>query len=125
MDEQDFDPSALQLLAAELGVDEARGLADRFRVVGRDLVRQIEEAAGAGDVPNWQRLAHGLKSAAAALGLTSISTMCHDIELACQRRAVDEAKPLTARLPISFQAAIATLDRHAAWLDGGSPGAPA
>ncbi|MBF0371867.1 MAG: response regulator [Alphaproteobacteria bacterium] len=105
-----FDPGGIEALAADLGRDSMIELLGEFVDGGEDLVAGIAVGAGGGDPRDWERAAHGLKSAAETVGLLRLSAQCLEIERACKvgdharagelSRAVphlwDEAKRLLA-----------------------------
>lgn len=74
----DFD--RLQLVA-ETDQDKASLLALFFRM-GGECIAAMEQALRDGDFSAWKSAAHGLKGAAANLGMAALTTLCLDAERA-------------------------------------------
>lgn len=95
LDDTDVDPTAMQKLMARFG---AEGLVELIDAFHQTLDRGV--AASSGDPVDFVRIAHGLKSASAQLGLGAFSRLCREIEqvgadpaaIAGFKAAVDDAK---------------------------------
>lgn len=97
---------------AALGSPDDDVLAELIDVSAEDATQQAEAIADAADEARWgeaSRLAHGLKSAAAALGAMRVSGLCRDIEIG-GREGGDAAALRQARaLPREVGAAVDAL----------------
>ena len=106
---------------AALGAERlARILAIFFEVAPR-RVEELAAAGAAGHLATLRRLAHALRSAAAAVGLGRLTERAAELEAAAQSGDLDRARTLLEDLPalyaqsaVALQASWATLRREAA-----------
>ncbi|MBF0305029.1 MAG: Hpt domain-containing protein, partial [Alphaproteobacteria bacterium] len=94
-----FDPAGIEALAADLGWDSMLELLGEFVESGDDLMAGIAAGAAGGDPGDWERAAHGLKSAAATVGLARLSAQCLEVERACKAGDLARAGELSRALP--------------------------
>jgi PAS domain S-box-containing protein len=93
------------LLAPIIGNDETR-LADLLRIFqaeSEQLLARLQTAVATQDMAMAQQMAHALKGSCATLGMTSLTTLFHDIETAAR----EQDGRITTKLP----EAIAEYDR--------------
>lgn len=76
-----FDPAPLEQLRSMLGDEMVQELVEEFEKAGIDSVAALTKAVAAADAKVFQREAHGLKSAAASLGLSRLSGLCLNMEV--------------------------------------------
>lgn len=73
------------------------------------LVRELKQAAGAGDAPQMANVAHSLKSCSANVGAMALSRYCADIEASARRADTEDACRIVAKAEVehgSVQAAL-------------------
>ncbi|MBF0333242.1 MAG: response regulator, partial [Alphaproteobacteria bacterium] len=104
-----FDPTGIEALAADLGWDSMLELLGEFVEAGDDLMAGIAAGAAGGDPRDWERAAHGLKSAAATVGLARLSAQCLEIERACEAGDLARAGELSRTLPPLWDEALRIL----------------
>jgi len=116
-----FEPAILVQLGEDFGGDAIADFTTMFRDMAPDAVARFTEAAEAGDKPVMTLHAHDLKSSAAIIGLTRLSRLCLETELACKDDRIEDARALGTGLQAALEEAEQAL---AAW-ETRAPGKPA
>lgn len=79
-----LDPGFLALQLDILGAREMIRLVRLFRKVSHDMITSMVKAAEAGDGAGVQALAHRLRSASGALGMTELAALASEVEAAAK-----------------------------------------
>src|SRR4030095_16597865 len=99
-----LDRSVLEGLRS-LDADEPHVLRQVIGVYLEDtpnLIRQMNDALGASDMPTIVKVAHTLKSASGNVGAADFADLCKQVEAAAQREAHEETRDLMSSVEESF-----------------------
>jgi len=100
--EPDLDPAVLADVEARFDADFVSELVDTFVHQSRELIVQIADAVGAGDVSTLRRLAHSLKSSSASVGAVALAARAAEIEGLAREGDLDAAALLVPALDPHF-----------------------
>jgi signal transduction histidine kinase/DNA-binding NarL/FixJ family response regulator/HPt (histidine-containing phosphotransfer) domain-containing protein/HAMP domain-containing protein len=106
-----FDPEPIDQLREMLGQDLVVELIDEFESSSIDSLNGMIRAVEAGDAKTSQREVHGLKSAAATLGLMRMAGLCQAFEAECRDGDLSDAAAAIAGLQENYALACEAL-RH-------------
>ena len=81
-----------------------------FREVGQENLEGYLLASKSDDVGQMTYFAHDLKSSAANVGLSQLSGLCREIEVACDDGRLEDARTLGENLSNSVAQAMDALD---------------
>jgi HPt (histidine-containing phosphotransfer) domain-containing protein len=100
--EPDLDPAVLADVEARFDADFVSELVDTFVHQSRELIVQIADAVGTGDVSTLRRLAHSLKSSSASVGAVALAARAAEIEGLAREGDLDAAALLVPALDPHF-----------------------
>ncbi len=83
-----------ELAAASGDAGVLAGLVERYLDDAASQVAELNEAAGRGDAPAVENLAHGLKGSSATMGASGMASACWALEQAAARGDVTGAEDL-------------------------------
>jgi HPt (histidine-containing phosphotransfer) domain-containing protein len=104
-----IDEGVLSELEGQMGREIVASLVGDFEENARHLLAEIARTRGTGEIKEWTRAAHSLKSAAANMGLALVFVAARDIEDAGEKGDVVTAAPACDSLPALVDAAVAAL----------------
>jgi len=93
-----LEPAVLLQLAEDHGENALADFISMFRDMADEAVRKFAEASSDGNLPVMMVRVHDLKSGAAIVGLTRLSQLSWDIELACNDGLLEDARELGLQL---------------------------
>ncbi|HLN25875.1 MAG TPA: Hpt domain-containing protein, partial [Patescibacteria group bacterium] len=106
-----FDPEPVDQLRDMLGLELVLELVEEFESSSLESLASLGRAVGAGDTQTSQREVHGLKSAAATLGLMRMAGLCRAFELQCREGDLSDSAAVIDELQESYVIACEAL-RH-------------
>ena len=106
-----FDPEPIDQLRKALGLELVLELIEDFEGSSRESLTVLAHAKEAGDAKACQREVHGLKSAAATLGLMRLAGLCREFEMQCRVGDLADATAAIAGLQENYVLACEAL-RH-------------
>ncbi|MBT4490762.1 MAG: response regulator [Rhodospirillaceae bacterium] len=99
----------LRQLGEDFGAAAVDDFISQFHEIAPKAVEKFTEASGVGDKLGMNFHAHDLKNSAAIVGLTKLSLLCRNIEVACQEKTLHQARLLGSDLAIALEEALAAL----------------
>lgn len=91
-----------------------------FLEQGPERMALVESALARGEVKDLEREAHGLKGAAATLGMEQLRRASHAVERLAADGRLDDAAARVAEMRIAMDAALAAVRREMPWPPPGS-----
>ncbi|MBT3532725.1 MAG: transporter substrate-binding domain-containing protein [Rhodospirillaceae bacterium] len=110
VDQPVLDLKVVDALYEDYGRENALELIDMFREVGQENLEGYLLASKSDDVGQMTYFAHDLKSSAANVGLSQLSGLCREIEVACDDGRLEDARTLGENLSNSVAQAMDALD---------------
>ncbi|MFZ2277296.1 MAG: PAS domain S-box protein [Prosthecobacter sp.] len=107
---------ALQQLSEELSTADAVELIENWFTDTPVRILELEKLAGSDDQPTLRRTAHSLKGSSSLFGLTSIHTLCREIEQTAENNHRAGQSALIAKLKQLFGCAVPELKKLIAGL---------
>ncbi|MBT3533457.1 MAG: response regulator [Rhodospirillaceae bacterium] len=104
-----FDGSILENLGEDHGPEGVEEFIAMFRSTAPVAAKQFIEAAAKRDLRLMAFYAHDLKSSANIVGLTRLSQLCRETELACKEERLDDALALGTGIQATLDASEAAL----------------
>ncbi len=102
---------AIQQLAEELSTENTRELIDNWFKDTPERLLELEKLAGTDDQSTLRRTAHSLKGSSSLFGLTSIHTLCRELEQTAENNHRTGQPRLIAQLKQSFESASPELSK--------------
>lgn len=109
MPELSIDHTVFNELKESLGADFIVELVDTFLEEAPGMITQLRLALDAGDVENFRRAAHSLKTNAATFGAIPLNTLAKELEFMARENRLGEVGDQIQRLEDLFARAAAEL----------------
>ncbi len=104
-----LDLGALERLGRAYSEETLAEFKSDFLSIGRESVETFHDAAGKGNLERMTIASHNLKSNSATMGLMQLSELCRNIELACKKERLDEARDFARGLGETLEQALMAL----------------
>ncbi len=107
-----LDPTALKNLQEMVGGDAefVVELIDTYLQDAPQMLKDMHQGLGGGDVPILLRAAHTLKSNGAEFGAQTLSALCQELETMCKTGALVGADELVGRIEAEYARVKAELE---------------
>jgi two-component system, sensor histidine kinase len=105
-----LDQATLRELGVDYGDEAILDFISSFRQIGPNAVEKFSEASKSDDLGVMKFHAHDLKNSARIVGLTRLSNLCLEIEIACSEDRPSDARSLGQGLTDSLEIALKALN---------------